>query len=312
MTKKINKLTPDQEKMIDGLVQEWIGYGLSTSAAERDRAEEAMGRIYTQSGFKFPSLRIWTASPLDGCIVAATLAAGKEIDSYDPTPEEIRAQLNTCIYGQHEASWLAFYNAYQNLGVEGLDEIVPFQELGKSCGWVWPFDQAVVFCERPKQLAFDDNHDLHNEAGPAIWYPGKDDGKTVGQGMKIHAIHSMIVPDVLIEAPEKITVAMIKENTNTEVRRLLRQAYGNGRYLADIGAKVIDVDTVSVDIQERNAKTITRALMEDDEGNRWLVASDGSTDRVYSDLLAPPDCASCAEAYEAITGHKDSDIIAQG
>lgn len=302
MTKKISKLTPDQEKMIDGLVQEWIGYGLSTAEAERARAEEAMERIYTQSGFRFPDLLIWTASPLDGCRVAATLAAGKEIGSYDPTPEEIRAQINTCIYGQHEASWLAFYNAYQNLGVEGLDEIIPFQDLGKSCGWVWPFDQAVVFSERPKQLAFDDNYDLHNERGPAIWYPGRDDSRTLGQGMKVYAIHSQIVPDLLVESPDKITVSMIKENNNTEVRRLLRQAYGNGRYLVDIGAKVIDVDTVPVHMRDPKSKTITRALMEDDDGNRWMISSDGSTNRVYSDMRAPDDCETCAEAYFAITG----------
>lgn len=311
MTNQQNELTQEQKTMIDGLIQEWISHGLSTQPANREMAEDAIARIYSQSKLKVPIDLFWVASPYDGCIVAARLVAGKDpLGSYTPPPEKIREQLNTCIYGQHEASWLAFYNAFQRLGVEGLDEIIPYQDLGKACGWVWPFDRAVVLCERPQAIHFDENHDLHNETGPSVFYPERAD--TYGEGMKVYCIHSTIVPDVLVEDPSQITVGMIKEHENTEVRRMLRQAYGNGRYLADIGAKVIDVDTVPVHSQERDSKTITRALMQDDEGNLWLIASDGSTDRVYSDLRAPRDAKTCAEAYLAITGAPDSQIVAQG
>ena len=42
-----------------------------------------------------------------------------------------------------------------------------------------------------------------------------------------------------------------------------------------------------------------RALLVDDEGNKWLQGSDGSTGRVYT-MSAKKECENCIEAHESL------------
>ena len=123
--------------------------------------------------------------------------------------------------------------------------------------------------------------------------------------------HGVRVPEHVIMQPETITLDQIKAEKNAEVRRIMRERYGDGRYLAEIGAKVIDTDSVPTDALAPRAGSITRALIEDDDGLRFLVGSDGSTARVYymeCDNRNPP--ATCVQAYEQLNnGLKQSQCI---
>jgi hypothetical protein len=85
--------------------------------------------------------------------VRAALASGK------PLP--------VCWYGQHDASWVAYYDILHRLGLAryGPDEVEHFDEwatLVRSCGWWWPGDGVCVVVERPEVV--------RTEPVPGTWH----------------------------------------------------------------------------------------------------------------------------------------------
>jgi hypothetical protein len=111
--------------------------------------------------------------------------------------------------------------------------------------------------------------------------------------------------------PKEITLENIKQESNAEVKRIIRERYGEGRYLKDIGAKVIDTDAREVSSADfAEGRAVSRALLEDDEKNRVLVGTDGTTKRVYY-MQVPSDCKTCDEAHIALCGFDEKRIISQ-
>lgn len=67
-------------------------------------------------------------------------------------------------YGQHDAYWVAYYDAYRRLRrahFRPSDErqLDVWATLARSCGWWWPYDGLCVIAERPAAV--------HAEAMPA-------------------------------------------------------------------------------------------------------------------------------------------------
>lgn len=159
--------------------------------------------------------------------------------------------------------------------------------------WWWLLeDGTVVVGDRPVRFALERGLVPHSTTGPAIEY---------ADGFQVHALHGSRVRAGIIEHPDRITVDDIRGCLDAEVRRTLRGMYGDERFFADTLARVVDVDTVPVDALAPGARSITRALVENEEGHRFLVASDGSTSRVYH-MRVPRSCRTCAEAYVALSG----------
>jgi hypothetical protein len=55
----------------------------------------------------------------------------------------------------------------------------------------------------------------------------------------VFAWHGVRVPRYVILTPRDITVEIIQKENNAEVRRVMLERYGVGRYLEDSGARVI-------------------------------------------------------------------------
>jgi hypothetical protein len=53
-----------------------------------------------------------------------------------------------------------------------------------------------------------------------------------------------------------------------------------------------------------------RALVEDEEGARWLIGTDGSTERVFW-MRASRQAATCGEAHEEMCGFEERRLIAE-
>ena len=219
---------------------------------------------------------------------------------------QVESDLNNCIGGQFWASWHAYSSFFESetdvLG-EALSECSrDYADAARSACWWSPHREFVIACQRPVAIHRDDDGRLHSETGMAIYWP---------DGWGLYMWHGVSVPRGIIERPEQITVEQIKAERNAEVRRIMRERYGDSRYLVDIGAKVIDADTVAVDRLAPRSKHIHRALMSDDEGNRWLVGSDGSTRRTYL-MRVPNDIETCSQAHSALAnGLLEKDCILQ-
>ena len=108
----------------------------------------------------------------------------------------------------------------------------------------------------------------------------------------------------VIESPHKITLKLIKEESNQEIKRVMIERYGISKYLMDVGAKILDMDTLTLE------GSAPRALMEDDNGDRYLIGSDGSTSRVYH-MRVDNNINKCNEAHNLLAGFDENLILVE-
>ncbi len=157
----------------------------------------------------------------------------------------------------------------------------------------------VFATERPAQIHLDDQGRLHNESGPSILYR---------DGWAFYHVHGVAVSMRIVERPDTITLEEIEKERNAEVRRIMTERYGVGRYLQETGAELIEFELVPVD-RKRGGRAIPRALLRDKHGNQYLEGTDGSTSRVYF-MPVPREARTCAEAHTAIMPFGRDDKVA--
>ena len=138
---------------------------------------------------------------------------------------------------------------YAPLLSDALDE---WADLARSCQWWWPYRQICVVSERPAELHCLDGQRLHNDAGPAVSFR---------DGWSIWVIDGIPVDEQVVMSPETQTLPQIRRERNAEVKRIRIERYGWDRYLAAVGATVLD--------RRRNDIEATReSLMRGPDGER--------------------------------------------
>ena len=250
-TKYISELTPEQKSRFQEFIDKWKMFGLCTAPADRERAEEGVREAYAAA--KLPAPRVvWCSSPMAAAITRAiVLEAIKSPQPGASVSDSVRDSVSDSVrdsvwnsvgeagYGQHDASWIGFYNFFRE--VCGLTEITePIQGLTKiteSASWFWPHENICWMSDRPYIVKQDDRNRLHNETGPA--YAHRD-------AWSLYYIHGVRVPELVVMNPELITVKMIEDEKNAEVRRIMVDRYGQERYRQDCGAVVLHQDDFGV------------------------------------------------------------------
>jgi len=162
--------------------------------------------------------------------------------------------------------------------------------------WCAYWTEEVLWWVAWPEVRTDERRRLHAEGGPALICDLED----------IYAWHGVIVPDRVILRPETITVGDVSAETNAEQRRVMIERMGSDRWLRESGATVIYQDTLRL----AHSPATLRALMQDSSGARWLVATDGSTKRVYT-LSVPRDVSTCAEAHRALACTDEARLVAE-
>jgi Domain of unknown function (DUF6745) len=126
--------------------------------------------------------------------------------------------------------------------LDGFDDVTPvadggflalMAELRASAGPVLAFDGVFHVLERPLVLRLDEETRLHCEDGPAMAYP---------DGTEVWAIHGVVLSREVVLYPERLTVADIEGQSNTEIRRVMVERFGAERLLREGGAELIDED----------------------------------------------------------------------
>ena len=309
----ITELTKEQKELLPVYEKRSMDIGLCTDQMtedDRKRVSELMLKVYDAStgvnsmiAPDLPIIRLFVKSPLSACKLIATIDKNPNVlqgytglESNDEFVENVLSQNegevasdSPFFSGNHETYWLQYGN-YMNteLGVEfsQKENFDILLELSKLCGWIYTRKYYAVVCERPSEVNLE-NGVIHNENGPAIAYT---------DGYKLHALNGHVVPDYVIERPEEITVEKIKEERkkNVETARIMMEVYGVQKYISEMGGEVLDVDSVGLSGESK------RILVEDDEKQRWLIASDGSTGRIYT--MPVEDVSTCVEAHSQIAG----------
>ncbi len=151
-----------------------------------------------------------------------------ENDGFDDDLDPDLPWPSTCAEGQHDAERLArgaalraiLPGALDNQGLDGLVRVA------RSAGWWWPFEHLVILTERPSALRQD---------AEGIVYP---------DGLALWAWHGVVVPEQVIERPERLTVLQIRSEPSVEVREVMLERYGTDRYIRNGGAERVSEDDV--------------------------------------------------------------------
>ena len=321
--KKVTKLTDAQRARFPECVEKWTKIGLSCEPADWALAESSVMRLYDGVNLERPKVVVRVSSPIVGAFAAAIAesmlrsgavygavygAVGGAVDGAvrgavrgavdGAVGDAVRGARIEWHYWLGGALWAAYPAWY-----DALADIAPacrvpigdaYADLSRACGYVWPNRRFVMICDRPREILRDDRGRLHAEDRAAISWR---------DGYGIYSWHGVTVPAKVILAPETLTVAEIKAEKNAEVARVMRERFGQGRYLRETGAKLIDAD-----FEGARKGAAPRALLEDHNGERWLVGTDGSTGREYH-MSAPRTVKTCRDAHVARCGFDEKRIL---
>ena len=135
----------------------------------------------------------------------------------------------------------------------------------------------------PRYHGTDERGRMHRLDGPTISW---------ADGTAAHHVHGVRVARHVIEEPSRITSREAQAQPNLEVRRIMIERMGFGRFLGEVGATVIDHDT--------DGRGMPRMLVHWtpdrwSETEAYVEVTCPSTGHVYH-LRVPPTIRKCAEA----------------
>ncbi|WP_253794698.1 DUF6745 domain-containing protein [Kitasatospora paracochleata] len=197
---------------------------------------------------QLPADRI-RAALLDRLAPEAEAAAAREERAAAASARAaVRVALLDAVLGQHDAPWLAAFEAAGELsGPSAGAGLAALAEVARGAGWWWPYERVALVSERPLELHRDEAGRLDRADGPALAY---------GDGFALHAWRGMPVPPDFLAGLVGLTPERIRAEENAELRRVMLEHYGFDRYLADSGAEPVHRDDTGV---------LWRVVLPDDE-----------------------------------------------
>lgn len=94
-----------------------------------------------------------------------------------------------------------------------------FQLLVANCGWIYPFKNTCIVCDRPRIFSFDDQHRLHAEGSPAIQF---------ADGYSLYSYHGFTLPEKYGKVhPNEWQSEWILSEENTNLKNFLIQTIGD-------------------------------------------------------------------------------------
>ncbi|GAA3426161.1 DUF6745 domain-containing protein [Streptosporangium sandarakinum] len=257
-----------------------------TGPWQRARAEAyaALGPTGWALAWALTGGRLW--DPVNGIVtrIRQGVAAAEESQT---AAAALRASTLDAVLGQHDAPWLALFDALDRPETEGLARVA------RSAGWWWPFERVAVVCERPAELHRDGMSRLHRAGGPALSFP---------DGFAVHAWGGMPVPAGFAATMAALTVQRIDAEENAELRRVMLEHFGYDRYLAESGA---------VPVHRDEAGVLWRIVLPDDEPVTMVevvnsTAEPDGTFRKYW-LRVPPSTRTAREGVAWTFGMTETD-----
>lgn len=199
--------------------------------------------------------------------------------------DSVRDSVGDALYGQHMAATCSFFDFFRselNL-IEQTEKWLGNMAVAENTGWWLPYKELCFVSERHNIVKRDDRGRLHSIDSPAVQYP---------DGWSIYAIHGVRIKEHIVINPEKITVEEIESENNTEVRRVMREKYGNDRYIKDSGAVLFHKD--------RYGELYRKEIKNDNEPFCMVkvinsTAESDGTFNIYF-LQVPPSCRTTHEA----------------
>ena len=152
------------------------------------------------------------------------------------------------------------------------------QQLFEDCGWIFPFENICLVCDRPLHLRFDSANELHAEGEPAIAF---------ADGYSLYFYHGVQLPEQYGKVhPDLWQAEWLLSESNAELRRVLIETIGYDRICCELQAVELDC------WQEYTLLKMDKA---DVEPIYLLKMTCPSTGFIHA-LRVPPDLESAQEA----------------
>ncbi len=256
---------PEHKALLPMWRDKWIKNAMSTSAMteeEKATAREALKDLYLAAGLPWHGRVEFVSSPFILRFAAGEAAAiwqarreGREPPvpvAQPPRPLDYtkwytttagpltreglnyaRAAHQMWQGGNQWSGWAAHLSFFRHIAKLDLDysKWAPWETLAEVSGPRVVHADFAMVSDRPELLTVDDLNRPHNDTGPFCRWR---------DGSALYSIHGVRVPAWLIEFPDQLTVEKIDAEANAEVRRVMLDRYGYGRYLRDAGATVLD------------------------------------------------------------------------
>lgn len=284
MSKKIEKLTAEQEALLPVYRDKWLEIGLSTEPLDFEKAKIAVCTAYESAGLSKPTKFYTAKSPFDAIGV---------IQELNP---KMKAKdiFNDMTYGCHDANWLGFYQYFRDvLDLKVCDKLSGLIDLASHCGWLNMYEDTVVFQDRPEHIKFDEQNRLHCENGPAILYR---------DGYGVYAWHGVRIPSEWITNKGELTAKTALTWVNMEQRRAACEIVGWAKVLRELNARVIESD------EDPMIGTLLEVDIPDIGKEKFLKVLCG-TGREFA-IPVPPKMKTALEA-NAWTYGLDGDVLRQ-
>jgi hypothetical protein len=190
-------------------------------------------------------------------------------------------------------SYSSVYSFAMEIGVElDKEKANLFKNWAERCAFIIMNEDAIFVSRNPVDIHFEDGV-LSNEDGYSVEFC---------DGWGIYSINGVNLSEQIVMNPETLTVQQINDEQNEEVRRIMIERYGSGKYLDEIGAKVIDgpVDNWIEGTKEYLFRT--------NKDEVYLLCVCPSTGKEFY-LECPPDTATCQDAQSWLSGGLSARII---
>ena len=152
------------------------------------------------------------------------------------------------------------------------------QQLFEDCGWIFPFENICLVCDRPLHLRFDSANELHAEGEPAIAF---------ADGYSLYFHHGVKLPEKYGKVHSDLWQAeWLLSESNAELRRVLIETIGYDRICQQLQA---------VELDSWQEYTLLKIDNADVEPIYLLKMTCPSTGFIHA-LRVPPDVRSAIEA----------------
>jgi internalin A len=163
------------------------------------------------------------------------------------------------------------------------------QQLFEDCGWIFPFENICLVCDRPLHIRFDSANELHAEGEPAIAF---------ADGYSLYFHHGVKLPEKYGKVhPDLWQAEWLLSESNAELRRVLIERIGYDRICQQLQAVKLDTWQKYTLLKIDNA---------DVEPIYLLKMTCPSTGHIHA-LRVPPDVLTAKEAIRWVNWDIDSE-----
>jgi hypothetical protein len=165
--------------------------------------------------------------------VRGSVVASVRDSVLDSVGDSVRDSVGDSGYGQHDASWIAFYDFFRQVCLleSQTEKLNGLTEITESAGWYLPHAHICWITERHRRVCRNNRGQLHSHDGMAIEYP---------DGWGMWAWNGVRVTEQIIMRPESLTPEQIAKESNAQVRQVMVERIGIERVCQMFQAQCID------------------------------------------------------------------------